>query len=45
ELAMHVLDVMLAFEEASLAGKAVAIKTPCVRPAPLPLGLRQGEID
>lgn len=45
ELAMHVLDVMLAFEEASLAGKAVSITTPCARPAPLPLGLRAGQLD
>ena len=45
ELAMHVLDVMLAFEEASLAGKTVTIKTPCAQPAPLPTGLRNGQLD
>ncbi|MDD5706668.1 MAG: Gfo/Idh/MocA family oxidoreductase [Kiritimatiellae bacterium] len=45
ELAMHVLDVMLAFEEASLSGKAVTIAAQCGQPAPLPLGLRNGQID
>lgn len=45
ELAMHVLDVMLAFEEASVAGKAVTIQTPCTQPAPLPMGLRNGQLD
>jgi len=45
ELAMHVLDVMLAFEQASVSGKAVAIRTPCKQPAPLPLGLRNGQMD
>ncbi|NLL84595.1 MAG: Gfo/Idh/MocA family oxidoreductase [Lentisphaerae bacterium] len=44
ELAMHVLDVMLAFEDASDAGQAVNIGTTCERPAPLPLGLRTGQI-
>ncbi len=45
EMAMHVLDVMLAFERASISGKAVAIHSPCEQPAPLPLGLRHGQID
>jgi hypothetical protein len=45
ELAMHVLDVMLAFEESSRAGRAVAVGTSCDRPAPLPMGLRDGELD
>ena len=44
DLAMHVLDTMLAFEEASLAGRAVNLTTTCERPAPLPLGLRTGQI-
>ncbi len=45
DLAYHVLDVMLAFQDASDSGRHVAIKSTCERPAPLPLGLRVGEID
>ncbi len=45
ELAMHVLDVMLAFEDASTSGRAVMIRSACQQPAPLPLGLRNGQLD
>jgi predicted dehydrogenase len=45
ELAMHVLDVMLAFEEASTSGRAVTIRSACQQPAPLPLGLHNGQMD
>ncbi len=45
ELAFHVLDVMLAFEEASTAGQYVNLKSTCKKPALLPLGLRNGQID
>lgn len=45
ELAMHVLDVMLSFDEASKSGKAVMPGTTCKRPAALPPGLKPGELD
>ena len=44
ELAYHVLEVMLAFCESSRLGRRVEIRSRCERPAPLPLGLRDGEI-
>lgn len=40
-LALHVLEVMDAFERSSLEGRHIAIESPCERPEPLPLG--QGE--
>ncbi|HPD17057.1 MAG TPA: Gfo/Idh/MocA family oxidoreductase [Planctomycetota bacterium] len=36
ELCYHVLDVMLAFEDASKSGQHVAIQSPCERPPALP---------
>jgi predicted dehydrogenase len=45
EMAAHVLDVMLAFNESSKAGKYVTIASRCDRPAPLPPGLPLGEMD
>ena len=45
ELANHVLEIMLAFDKSSAAGKRVDIVSRCERPAPLPLGLEDGEID
>ena len=45
ELAYHVLEVMLGFCESSRLGRRVGIKSRCERPAPLPLGLRDGEIS
>ena len=45
ELAFHVLDVMLAFQDASESERHVEIESACERPAPLPLGLRPGELD
>ncbi len=44
DLAYHVLDVMLAFQDASDTGHHVEIESACTRPAPLPLGLRTGEV-
>ncbi len=38
ELAMHVLEVLDAFERSSIEGRHVMIETPCERPEPLPLG-------
>ncbi len=45
ELALHVLDAMQSFIEASAAQKHLELATTCAKPAPLPLGLRAGEID
>ncbi|MBI5093108.1 MAG: Gfo/Idh/MocA family oxidoreductase [Candidatus Hydrogenedentes bacterium] len=45
EMAYHVLDVMHAFNDASTSGKHVAIKSRCERPAALPLGLSERELD
>jgi len=45
ELAYHVLDVMQSFEEASITGRHVEIKSGCPRPAPLPMGLLPGTLD
>jgi predicted dehydrogenase len=38
ELAMHVLEVLCAFEQSSAEGRHVMIETSCERPEPLPLG-------
>jgi len=43
ELAAHVLDIMLAFEESSTSGGSVVLSTTCNQPAALPSGLKQGE--
>ena len=45
ELTYHVLDLMHAFHDASKAGTHVDVKSTCSRPAPLPLGLRMGQLD
>ncbi len=45
EMAMHALDIMQAFGESSDAGKHIEIGTRMERPAPLPLGLREGVLD
>jgi predicted dehydrogenase len=45
ELAYHVLDVMHAFNDASRSGKHITIKSTCARPAALPLGLSERELD
>ena len=45
ELAFHVLDIMQSFTEASEQSAYVDLRTTCERPAPLPLGLRQGTLD
>jgi predicted dehydrogenase len=44
-LAFHVLEVMEAFERSSKSGAFVAIETRPERPAPLPIGLKTGELD
>jgi len=45
ELAYHALDIMHAFHDSSSAGKRVTLESSCARPAPLPLGLRDGVLD
>ncbi len=45
ELARHVVDVMQACLETAERGKAVEIASTAERPAPLPLALRDGEMD
>jgi predicted dehydrogenase len=45
DLAYHVLDAMQAFLDASQAGKHITLTSACPRPAPLPLGLREGTLD
>jgi predicted dehydrogenase len=45
ELAYHVLDVMHAIHDASASGRHVELASTCQRPAPLPLGLEEGQLD
>jgi predicted dehydrogenase len=45
ELAYHVLDIMHAFHDSSREGRHVSLQSTCARPAPLPQGLRQGQLD
>lgn len=45
ELALHVLEVMAAFEKSSEAGTWTAIQNRCAQPAPLPLGLPPQLLD
>lgn len=45
ELAYHVLDLMHALVESSDSGRHVEITSDCAMPAPLPLGLPDGELD
>jgi predicted dehydrogenase len=44
-LALHVLEVMEAFQSSSNSGKSVSMSTRPKRPAPLPAGLAVGELD
>ncbi len=45
DLAYHVLDVMLAVDDASRTGRHIDITSTVERPAPLPLGLPKGQLD
>lgn len=45
ELAYHVLDVMHAVHDASEQGRHIDIASTCQRPEPLPLDLRDGQLD
>jgi hypothetical protein len=44
-LAYHVLDLMHAFHDAAREGRHIELDSACPRPAPLPVGLREGELD
>jgi len=44
-MAYHVLDIMHAFHDASDEGTHVELASTCDRPAPLPMGLREGVLD
>ena len=44
QLANHVLDIMLAFDKSSAQHSEYKLTTTCERPAPLPLGLEDGEL-
>ena len=44
DLALHVLEVMEAFETSSRSGKLVDITTPAIRPAPLSESLIGGRL-
>ncbi len=44
-LAYHVLEVMLAFDRSSESGKHVEIESTTERPAPMPLGLKEWEVE
>jgi predicted dehydrogenase len=44
-LAYHVLDLMHAFHDAARDGRHIELASTCPRPAPLPVGLREGELD
>ena len=44
-LACHVLEVMTAFDKSSQSGQHIEIKATVERPTPLPLGLREWEVD
>jgi predicted dehydrogenase len=45
DLAFHVLEVMEAFEDSSKSGAFIEIESRPERPAPLPIGLKTGELD
>ena len=45
ELARHVIEIMFAFEHSGAEGRKIPIASRCNRPAPLPLGLSDGELD
>jgi len=45
ELTYHVLDIMHAFHDASREGKHIQLASTCQRPAALPMGLPEGQLD
>ncbi len=45
DLAFHVLDIMQSLYDAAEKGATVTLSSTCERPAPLPMGLREGTLD
>jgi len=45
KLTYHVLDIMHAFHDASVKGKAIKLKSECEKPEPLPELLEYGSLD
>jgi predicted dehydrogenase len=45
KLAYHVLDLMHAFHDSSEQQKFIEMKSTCERPAALPIGLQEGQLD
>ena len=45
EMAFHVLDAMHSFLESGARGRSINLTTTCARPAPLPVGLSEGNLD
>ena len=45
QLAQHVLEIMAACDSSASEGRTIALKTTCVRPAPLPSHLLENELD
>lgn len=45
ELAYHVLDIMNSFLDSSKEGKHVILKSTCLQPKPLPIGLKDFTLD
>lgn len=45
ELAFHVIDVMCSICDSAASGNTVQLGSTCERPAPLPMGLKSGELD
>lgn len=45
ELAYHVLDIMHAFHDSSDTGRHINLESTCEQPAPMPTGLKPGELD
>ena len=45
ELTYHVLDLMHSFHDAAQRGEHVKLESTCERPAPLPMGLLEGELE
>jgi predicted dehydrogenase len=45
DLAFHILDIMHAFHESSEQGRYVELASSCERPAALPTGLPEGQLD
>ena len=45
ELSFHVLDIMHTVHDAAEEGRWIDLASTCERPAPLPTGLKEGELD